>query len=247
MRRAVVIVDDFYDDPLAVRRYALAQNYYFPYHRDAQVYSGKVRPNWMTASYREHADCPFKGSALLRAALESATGEKIDMDHWRLGVPLDGEGKADSSRLHEEHGCLWNCSFHVKLHSSQQLGDGVHNHVTDAWNCVGIGGWTGLLYLSPDAPLAGGLRLWRNRDPKHRFDWMTDKGHWELIDELGNVFNRLLLVRGDIPHSGAAGWGQMLGEGRMFQTFFFKVRRPTEQPAVKSSQIIAAHAGGLDG
>src|SRR5262249_40536977 len=84
----------------------------------------------------------------------------------------------------------------------------------------------------PEAPLDGGLKLWRNRDPSRQFDWMTPKENWELIDDLGNVFNRLLLIRGHVPHSGAAGWGDGLNNGRLFQTFFFKVKRPCLIPAV---------------
>ena len=61
---------------------------------------------------------------------------------------------------------------------------------------AGEEGWAGLLYLSPDAPLRGGLKLWRNVDPAHNYDWMTPKENWELIDDLGNVPNRLLLCRG---------------------------------------------------
>src|SRR5262249_16706957 len=53
------------------------------------------------------------------------------------------------------------------------------------------------------------------------FDWMTPAREWEPVDSLANVFNRLVLVRGDIPHSGAGGWGDRLGNGRMYPTFFF--------------------------
>jgi hypothetical protein len=51
---------------------------------------------------------------------------------------------------------------------------------------------------------------------------MTPRDHWRLIDSLGNIFNRLILVRGDVPHSGAGGWGHRLEEGRLYQTLFFR-------------------------
>jgi hypothetical protein len=177
-------------------------------------------------SWLQPADkCAFKASDKLIARLELLTGESIDKRHWRLSFPIQEDGKMDATRADEPHSCQWNCSFHVKLQNQQALGEGVHNHVTDSWNCVGPNGWTGLIYLDPDAIVDSGLRLWRNKDPRRQFEWMTPKENWELIDMFGNVFNRLLLIRGDIPHSGSAGWGTGIENGRFFQTFFFKVRR----------------------
>jgi hypothetical protein len=59
---------------------------------------------------------------------------------------------------------------------------------------------------------------------------MTPAENWELVDDLANVPNRLILHRGNLPHSGTAGWGETPDEGRLFQTFFFKVR-PVRHPA----------------
>jgi hypothetical protein len=70
------------------------------------------------------------------------------------------------------------------------------------------------------------LRLWRNHDPARNLDWMTPKENWELVDTLGNVPNRLILHRGNLPHSGSAGWGVSPETGRLYQTFFFKVVGP---------------------
>jgi hypothetical protein len=221
MRESIIVVDDFYADPRLIRDYARSLSYYYPYQPDAAVRSGALRASWMTSWFRSVDECPFKSSPQVIATLERLTGARIDMRNWSLTFPIDREGKADRARLHEPHSCLWNCSFHVKLQNQQEFGEGVHNHVTDSWNAVGANGWAGLVYLDPDAPLDGGLKLWRNRDLRRQFDWMTPKENWELIDDLGNVFNRLLLVRGDIPHSGAAGWGDGLRNGRLFQTFFF--------------------------
>src|SRR5881394_2701378 len=53
MRRAVVVLDDFYSDPEAVRRYALAQPTYYPYQARADVEAGKVAYSWMTTMFRE--------------------------------------------------------------------------------------------------------------------------------------------------------------------------------------------------
>jgi hypothetical protein len=224
MRKSIVVVDNFYDDLDAVRRYALTSQWYTPYEPPGGAAS------WSSTRYREAADCPFKSSARLIQTLEDLTGDRIDLDDWKATFPTTPDGRADMSPEVRRAGTLWNCTFHFKpARNRQRIGQGVHNHVVDAWNGVGVEGWAGLVYLDPRAPLDGGLRLWRNIDPAHDLDWMTDPANWELIDTFGNVANRLILHRGSLPHSGSAGWGELPENGRLYQTFFFKVE-PTVHP-----------------
>jgi hypothetical protein len=229
-RRTMVVVEDFYRDPLAVRQYALGQSYYTPYEDQDAVVAGRVAATWWATRFRYGEACPFKSSTSLQAALERAVGEPIDLAHWLAPFEVDEDAKPCLAAEGTLQTCLWNCCFHVKPENGQRLGDGVHNHVTDQWNGVGVDGWAGIVYLTPDAPLQGGLHLWRNMKTDQRFDWMTPAENWELIDTLGNVFNRLILVRGDVPHSGAGGWGTRLEEGRLYQTFFFRTAARHHDP-----------------
>jgi len=48
---------------------------------------------------------------------------------------------------------------------------------------------------------------------------------WELVDRIGNVYNRLVLYRGDHFHISLDYFGQDLYDGRLFQTFFFNTER----------------------
>jgi hypothetical protein len=218
MRKSIVVVDDFYEDLDAVRAYALAADWYSPYQAPG------VPANWSATRFTEAADCPFKSSTRLVHVLEGLTGDRIDMDAWKSSFPVAADGRADIRPGERPPGTLWNCCFHFKpARNKQPVGEGVHNHVTDVWNGVGADGWAGLIYLDPVAPLDGGLRLWRNVDPAHDLDWMTPAENWKLVDRLGNVANRLILHRGDLPHSGSAGWGTTPADGRLYQTFFFKV------------------------
>lgn len=223
-RRSIIVVDNFYLDPHAVRRYALTQDYYVPFERPADLDAGRVRPTWWATKFRSAAQCPFKSSPALLAALEAAVGEPIDREHWDAHFPVGPDSRPLATQARPAATCLWNCCFHVKPDNEQRLGQGVHNHFTDGWNSVGRDGWAGIIYLNPDAPLEGGLYLWRNRDPAHEFDYMTAPENWQLIDAFANQFNRLTLVRGDRPHSGATGWGDSIANGRLFQTFFFRTR-----------------------
>jgi hypothetical protein len=236
-RRTIVVVDDFYSDPEAIRQYALESDYYLPYESDDDVREGRARATWWATKFRSADDCPFKSSEALLSALEAAVGERIDLEHWRARYPIDTDSKPIVTRDEPARTCLWNCCFHVKPDQGQKLGQGVHNHVTDSWNSVGQNGWAGIIYLDPDAPLEGGLHLWRNVDPERRFDWMTASENWELTDSFANQFNRLTLVRGDRPHSGAAGWGDSIETGRMYQTFFFKTLPNGPWPTVPTPSL----------
>jgi hypothetical protein len=219
-RRSVITIDEFYEKIGTVRRYALRQQYYTPYETASDLKAKRRLPTWWATGFKSSLECPFKSSLPLRTALESIVDEQIDMAHWAAPFDIDDEFRPRADT--QVQTCLWNCCFHVKLSNSQKMGDGVHNHVTDAWNSVGEYGWVGIIYLCPNAPLDGGLYLWRNRDPNRNFDWMTAASNWEQTDTFANIANRLILVRGDLPHSGAGGWGNSLETGRMFQTFFFK-------------------------
>ncbi|GII00051.1 Stf0 family sulfotransferase [Planobispora takensis] len=228
-RPSVIVLDNFYRHPGTVREYALRQSYYTPYEDGTEVAEGRRRATWWASGFRPADSCPFKSSAALLSVLERAVGEPVDMGHWRGDFPVDAGSRPLPEPGRERRTCLWNACFHVKPANGQRLGDGVHNHVTDGWNSVGARGWSGIVYLDPAAPLDGGLHLWRNIDPARRFDWMTPAGNWELVDSFGNLFNRMILVRGDVPHSGAGGWGDRLENGRLYQTFFFRtVARKTE-------------------
>lgn len=233
MRTDVIIADYFYEDWRAVREYALELDYYYPYESAERVQCGQQRVTWMASRFRSAAECPFKSSISLISALENLTGEEIDRSHWNADFPVTADGKAASGhRFVTDRGCLWNCTFHCKPDNAQQLGQGVHNHVTDTWNGVGVNGWAGIVYLSEAAPLEGGLKLWHNVDRRHDLDWMTPPKNWKLVDDIGNVPNRLILARGNLPHSGATGWGDTLDSGRLYQTFFFRTHDSVHRPPV---------------
>jgi hypothetical protein len=100
--------------------------------------------------------------------------------------------------------------------------------------------WAGVLYLTPNAPLSAGTGLfkskdtqkrgWNRKDPneeplsEHSADYY-DMTKWELVDRIGNVYNRLILYRGDLFHTSLDYFGREKEDGRLFQTFFFNTER----------------------
>jgi hypothetical protein len=219
MQKDIIIVENFYAEPLKVREYALNElknNSYLPYNIP------NTSQQWKATKTKKWNECPFKGSESLVKNLENVIGEKIDIENWRLDYPEHGstEDNLHSTRFNKS--AKWNCAFHLKPVINQKLGDGIHNHVTDVWNGVGADGWVGLIYLNPSAPKDTGLFLWGNVKKNKNYEWMTDSKNWILIDSLGAVFNRLILCRGKMPHSGADGFANEDENGRLYQTFFLK-------------------------
>jgi hypothetical protein len=104
----------------------------------------------------------------------------------------------------------------------------------DSWNS-----WAGVLYLTPNAPLSGGTGLFKHKETglvkvprlkngkinKKLLDKIyidsQDYTKWEITDRIANVYNRLVLYRGDLFHASLDYFGTNKNNGRLFQTFFF--------------------------
>lgn len=237
MQRDMIIVDNFYDDPESIVQYAHSLEYMCPYNLPTDDGDGIFVP-WRTSRFRSADKCPFKSSRPLLRAFETITGERIDMTHWRRDFPVDANGYPAGILAPTMRSCWWNCAFHTKHWSSQKDGEGVHSHTdSDTWSAVGVDGWAGIVYLYRDRDLQTGLRTWRNKNASRQHDWMTPPENWQLVDTLGAVYNRLILHRGGIPHSGSPGWGNSVLDGRLFQTFFFRVRRAVKWKSVGAKSV----------
>ena len=89
------------------------------------------------------------------------------------------------------------------------------------------------MYLTPDAPLDSGTAIYMHNETKiymlDRNDPKTDLNQygrdltqWTPIAKVSNIFNRLVVYRGNYYHrSVKPGFGQNQHNGRLFQTFFF--------------------------
>lgn len=99
--------------------------------------------------------------------------------------------------------------------------------------------WAGVCYLTPDAPVTAGTGIFRHKETGLTMAPRLEDGSydqellnyvgkdsqdltkWDLVDVVGNKFNRLVLYRGDLFHMSLDYFGQDLYDGRLFQTFFF--------------------------
>lgn len=90
--------------------------------------------------------------------------------------------------------------------------------------------WAGVVYLTPDAPISAGTGFYRHKatgltEPdSEEGQWdneAQDVTKWELVSQVGNLYNRLILYRGKQFHTSMDYFGSDLHTGRLFQTFFF--------------------------
>jgi hypothetical protein len=106
----------------------------------------------------------------------------------------------------------------------------------------GTTNWAGVCYLTPDAPLSAGTGIFRHKETGFK-NWIynehteeetknaphhvdhIDYTKWEMVDKIGNVYNRLILYRGDLFHVSLDYFGKGLTDGRLFQTFFFNTEK----------------------
>jgi hypothetical protein len=92
--------------------------------------------------------------------------------------------------------------------------------------------WAGMVYLTPDAPFQCGTSMYAHKETKARhvsdpgiesaFDGgFYDGTKFELVDTIGNVFNRLVIFNGKCIHAASQYFGKELEDSRLFHMFFF--------------------------
>lgn len=218
------MLDDFYPDPDAVRADALSRRFvrYGPPdpailgEEAAAAARGSARPWFATAFLAYHGrpcENPFVGYRAnppeLRDRLAGIVGEAVRAETWELG----GDG--------------WNGAFHL-IEDGPDRGAGmVHHHYKPG--DIATRGWSGLVYLSPDAPPEAGTSIWRERASGRcvaGFGARFDVGDgFERVLRVENRYNRLVLFRENVLHRVEQSFGLGL-DARLTQTFFFEIDAP---------------------
>jgi len=94
--------------------------------------------------------------------------------------------------------------------------------------------YAAVLFLTPDAPLKAGTSFYRSRftnkifwekgDPIINDQTTPDDSNWELVMEVGNIFNRLIVYDARCFHrSNLPGFGDNLQNCRLTQVFFWNM------------------------
>jgi len=91
--------------------------------------------------------------------------------------------------------------------------------------------WAGMIYLTPNAPFECGTSMYAHKETgkRHQDEGVDecfeggfyDSTKFELVDTVGNVFNRLVIFNGKCIHAASKYFGKTLEDSRLFHMFFF--------------------------
>ena len=115
---------------------------------------------------------------------------------------------------------LYNGSFQIVTEDGKSW---IHRDATE---------WSAVVFLTPNPPKDGGTKMYIHKptqksyaDTKEIEEQMNKSTYkeedWELLDRIGNQYNRCILFRGKRSHISDRYFGKDLNDGRLFQTFFF--------------------------
>ena len=196
----LIVVDNFYNNPIETRNYILTQEFLvrgnFPGQRTVSFATEDLKR--IIQKYVE----PFGGKIL----------------HF----PIQKDNNLDSTG-----NVIYNGAFQYTTSRDRSW---VH---TDGWN-----NWAGVLFMTPDAPLTAGTAFYKFGDgsmceadgnilnnKSKLYKYSQDMTKWEMVDRVGNVFNRLVLFNSSRYHMSMDYFGDNKMNGRLFQTFFFSTER----------------------
>ena len=95
--------------------------------------------------------------------------------------------------------------------------------------------YAGVIFISPDAPPQTGTSFYRSKkyptirsvhskdshyDEIYENDYY-DRTRFDLVDTIGNVYNRLVIWNARMIHSASEYFGNDINNSRLFQLFFF--------------------------
>jgi hypothetical protein len=204
MNRTIVVVDDFYPDPDAVRRKAFDLSFSEP-----ENYVG-----WRTRSYhprgvRERIERRFRLRVTdwIDDADDLASGNGVFFTAYSRGR------RAETVGVHYDTPLDWLMMI-VYLTPDAPFESG-----TSFWQHRKTG-----LTAAPGRKDAA--RLGRTVAELERVLERDSKtpGAWREIDRIGNVYNRAVLFPGGRLHSATRHFGNALSNGRLYQTFHFAAR-----------------------
>jgi hypothetical protein len=93
--------------------------------------------------------------------------------------------------------------------------------------------YAAIIFLTPDAPPNTGTSFYRSKYTKERVlnketnqsnifkNGYLDSTEFELVDQVGNVYNRLVIFNSQMIHAASCYFGNSKENGRLFQMFFF--------------------------
>ena len=139
---------------------------------------------------------------------------------------------------------------HFPTHSGGKQYNGAFQYTTSemkTWIHRDCTSWAAIIYLTPNAPPSAGTAFFKHietgkeeaedKEIQKKMDRdSNDQSKWELVDFVGNKYNRCVIFRGKRSHKSMGHFGTCLEDGRLFQLFFFE----TIETYKKSEAVVPA-------
>ncbi len=189
-----IVIDNFYENPDYVRQLALKE----------EMHAGGLGKGYMGSRSSDFFFAPH-----MKEVFEEILGGEIS--NWYTGEYCNG----------------------VFQHCSK--GDHIVYH------CDGQD-WAGAIYLTPDAPYNTGTSFFASKRNKQRGgigssldcdvvfapeadeDPFLNPNLYEKVDEVGNIYNRLVLWDSRLIHAASEYFGDKPENSRLFHLFFFNLK-----------------------
>lgn len=92
--------------------------------------------------------------------------------------------------------------------------------------------WAAVIFLTPNAPIDGGTQLLKSKltgarhpnDPNYHASFeggFFDKTNFEVVDSIGNIYNRLVIFDAQSIHAASCYFGNQDTNARLTHLFFF--------------------------
>lgn len=195
---SLVVLDDFYLNPLAVRNFALQQ----PFEPGGDLYKGlRTSRQFLAPS--------------IRARFEAALGLQItswDDERWNgvfsLGLP---------EHLRVFHSDAQTHAATIYLHPDPPASAGLQLHRSRTTRLRQVP-------TRADEVRLGRSRAELTTETyQHK---LLDPTAWETLDQIGNLWNRCVIWNAQLIHSAAAYFGHSPETARLVQLFFFNAKTP---------------------
>jgi hypothetical protein len=194
----LIVINNFYANSIETRDYVLTQEF-------------KVRGNYPGQRTQSFANQHLKD--IIQEYVLPYGGKITDF-------PMPNETNKDNNNI-------YNGSFQYTTSRDR------------SWVHIdGVNNWAGVLFMTPDAPLSGGTAFYKfydgtsckqdmeildNKTETDKFS--QDLTKWQMVDNVGNVFNRLILFNSNRFHMSQDYFGDSKENGRLFQVFFFSTEK----------------------
>ena len=211
MRLTYLIIDDFYDDPHAVRNAALHTDY-------ARSVDGANYPGDNSADAFEIGGLSELVSNMVQEPLMGTPGS----GHCRFRIATAGAESRAKARMHVDGDCYWSGIVYLSLPEHCRGGTEFYRHKE-------LGSDRAPIYDSEVAHLGGQSCARFTQDLILRDT--NDPSKWEHVMTVPMRFNRCVLFRPWFWHTSGESFGDQGENARLIQLFFFTLDKSKMQGA----------------